>query len=77
MVLSVIESDRTLSHVTLSENIVVIEGFCLTVSSYDGDKTVISQKIFLKVVILILKSNFYSCYKWHSYLALNNMTNVY
>jgi len=31
MVLSVIESDRTLSHVTLSENIVVIEGFCSTV----------------------------------------------
>jgi len=31
MVLSVIESDRTLSHVTLSENIVVIERFCSTV----------------------------------------------
>jgi len=65
MVLSVIESDRTLSHVRLSENIVVIEGFCSTVSSYDGDKIEIVIEIMsvkLLVIVIIVFKRYPSTY---------------
>ena len=65
MVLSVIESDRTLSHVRLSENIVVIEGFCLTVSSYDGDKieiVIAIMSVKLLVIVFIVFKRYPSTY---------------